>query len=171
MIRIRRNGNASGVLVKAVVRKAGEGWGRLGKVNEANFCSGFRSIRWYFFCKFNAVDLHHKKEKQEKEQKKSKNPFVYEQLSEMCPNLRSKDYKLYESNSPYTQRLKNIPEGSKVGGGAYFDGNNYYGRSYLYAPDAEDGNFIVHSNKDLIIGEYVKVKINNVSAYDVEGDL
>ena len=32
-------------------------------------------------------------------------------------------------------------------------------------------NFIVHSNKDLIIGEYVKVKINNVSAYDVEGDL
>ena len=52
-----------------------------------------------------------------------------------------------------------------------FDGNNYYGRSYLYAPDAEDGNFIVHSNKDLIIGEYVKVKINNVSAYDVEGDL
>ena len=67
-----------------------------------------------------------KKEKQEKEQKKSKNPFVYEQLSEMCPNLRSKDYKLYESNSPYTQYLKNIPEGSKVGGGAYFDGNNYY---------------------------------------------
>ena len=52
-----------------------------------------------------------------------------------------------------------------------FDGNNYYGRSYLYAPDAEDGNFIVHSNKDLFIGEYVKVKINNVSAYDVEGDL
>ena len=43
----------------------------------------------------------------------------------MCPNLRSKDYKLYESNSPYTQYLKNIPEGSKVGGGAYFDGNNY----------------------------------------------
>ena len=52
-----------------------------------------------------------------------------------------------------------------------FDGNNYYGRSYLFAPDAEDGNFIIHTNKNLIIGEYVKVKISNVSAYDVEGEL
>ena len=112
-----------------------------------------------------------KKEKQEKEQKKSKNPFVYEQLSEMCPNLRSKDYKLYESNSPYTQYLKNIPEGSKVGGGAYFDGNNYYGRSYLFAPDAEDGNFIIKSNRNLIIGEFINVKITKVTAYDVEGEL
>lgn len=52
-----------------------------------------------------------------------------------------------------------------------FDGNNYYGRSYLFAPDAEDGNFIIHTNKKLIIGEYVKVKITNVTAYDVEGDI
>ena len=52
-----------------------------------------------------------------------------------------------------------------------FDGNNYYGRSYLYAPDAEDGNFIIHSNKNLIIGEFVKVKITKVNAYDVEGEL
>ena len=52
-----------------------------------------------------------------------------------------------------------------------FDGNNYYGRSYLFAPDAEDGNFIIHTNKSLIIGEYVKVKISQVSAYDVEGEL
>lgn len=52
-----------------------------------------------------------------------------------------------------------------------FDGNNYYGRSYLYAPDAEDGNFIIHSKSNLIIGEFVKVKINKVNAYDVEGDL
>lgn len=52
-----------------------------------------------------------------------------------------------------------------------FDGNNYYGRSYLYAPDAEDGNFIIHSKKDLIIGEYIKVKIKKVTAYDVEGDV
>ena len=51
------------------------------------------------------------------------------------------------------------------------DGNNYYGRSYLYAPDAEDGNFIIHSNKNLIIGEFVKVKITKVNAYDVEGEL
>lgn len=50
-----------------------------------------------------------------------------------------------------------------------YDGNNYYGRSYLYAPDAEDGQFIIHSEKELCIGEYVKVKITNVSAYDVEG--
>ena len=52
-----------------------------------------------------------------------------------------------------------------------FDGNNYYGRSYLYAPDAEDGNFIIHSSSNLIIGEFVKVKIKNVTAYDVEGEL
>ena len=52
-----------------------------------------------------------------------------------------------------------------------FDGNNYYGRSYLYAPDAEDGNFIIHSTSNLIIGEFVKVKIQNVTAYDVEGEL
>lgn len=52
-----------------------------------------------------------------------------------------------------------------------YDGNNYYGRSYLYAPDAEDGQFIIHSKKDLIIGDYIKVKIKNVTAYDVEGEL
>lgn len=52
-----------------------------------------------------------------------------------------------------------------------FDGNNYYGRSYLYAPDAEDGQFIIHSDKSLIIGEYVKVKIIDVTAYDVIGEV
>lgn len=52
-----------------------------------------------------------------------------------------------------------------------FDGNNYYGRSYLYAPDAEDGYFIIKSQKNLIIGEYVKVKISAVTAYDVLGEL
>ena len=52
-----------------------------------------------------------------------------------------------------------------------FDGNNYYGRSYLFAPDADDGQFIVHSKKELIIGEYVKVKIKKVNAYDVEGEI
>ena len=49
--------------------------------------------------------------------------------------------------------------------------HNYYGRSYLYAPDAQDGNFIVKSNKSLIIGEFVKVKISSVDAYDVKGEL
>ena len=52
-----------------------------------------------------------------------------------------------------------------------FDGNNYYGRSYLYAPDAEDGYFIIKSKKNLIIGEYVKVKITSVTAYDVIGEI
>ena len=52
-----------------------------------------------------------------------------------------------------------------------FDGNNYYGRSYLFAPDAEDGNFIIKSSKNLIIGEFVSVKITKVTAYDVEGEL
>ena len=47
-----------------------------------------------------------------------------------------------------------------------FDGNNYYGRSYLYAPDAEDGYFIIKSQKNLIIGEYVKVKIINSDAFE-----
>ena len=67
-----------------------------------------------------------RKEKLEKEENKTKNPFMYEQLRDMCPNLRSKDYKLYETHNPYTQFLKNIPEGSTIGGGAYFDGNYYY---------------------------------------------
>ena len=52
-----------------------------------------------------------------------------------------------------------------------FDGNTYYGRSYLYAPDAEDGSFIIHTHKKLVIGEYIKVKISKVNAYDVEGEL
>lgn len=52
-----------------------------------------------------------------------------------------------------------------------FDGNNYYGRSYLFAPDAEDGNFIIKSNRNLIIGEFINVKITKVTAYDVEGEL
>ena len=52
-----------------------------------------------------------------------------------------------------------------------FDGNNYYGRSYLYAPDAEDGYFIVASKKNLIIGEFVDVKISSITAYDVKGEL
>ena len=52
-----------------------------------------------------------------------------------------------------------------------FDGNNYYGRSYLYAPDAEDGYFIVTSKKNLIIGEFVDVKISSITAYDVKGEL
>ena len=52
-----------------------------------------------------------------------------------------------------------------------FDGNNYYGRSYLYAPDAEDGYFIIKSKKNLVIGEYVKVKITSVTAYDVIGEI
>ena len=43
-------------------RRAGggqEGPGRPGRtkrVNGSNFCSGFRSIRWHFFCKINEVD-------------------------------------------------------------------------------------------------------------------
>lgn len=52
-----------------------------------------------------------------------------------------------------------------------FDGNNYYGRSYLYAPDAEDGYFIITSKKNLIIGEFVDVKISSITAYDVKGEL
>ena len=52
-----------------------------------------------------------------------------------------------------------------------FDGNNYYGRSYLYAPDAEDGYFIITSKKNLVIGEFVDVKISSITAYDVKGEL
>lgn len=52
-----------------------------------------------------------------------------------------------------------------------FDGNNYYGRSYLYAPDAEDGYFIISSKKNLVIGEFVDVKISSITAYDVKGEL
>ncbi len=50
-----------------------------------------------------------------------------------------------------------------------YDGNNYYGRSYLYAPDDIDGHVIVKSNKKLCIGDYVLVKIEKAYAYDIEG--
>ncbi len=51
-----------------------------------------------------------------------------------------------------------------------YDGNNYYGRSYVYAPDDVDGFVIVKSEKKLFIGDYVKVKITKAYAYDIEGE-
>ncbi len=51
-----------------------------------------------------------------------------------------------------------------------YDGNNYYGRSYLYAPDDVDGHVIVKSKKKLFIGDYIPVKITKAYAYDIEGE-
>ena len=52
--------------------------------------------------------------------------FVYEQLREMCPYLHTKDYTLYEVKGSENKFLRNIPQGSNTGGGAYYDGNVYY---------------------------------------------
>lgn len=52
-----------------------------------------------------------------------------------------------------------------------FDGEFYYGRSYLYAPDAEDGNIIIVSDKELILGEFYNVKIIGALDYDVIGEV
>lgn len=52
-----------------------------------------------------------------------------------------------------------------------FDGNNYYGRSYLYAPDTIDGFVIIKTKEKLTIGEIIKVKISKAYAYDIEGEI
>ena len=52
-----------------------------------------------------------------------------------------------------------------------FDGNNYYGRSYLYAPDTIDGFVIIKSKQPLTIGTIIKVKIIKAYAYDIEGEV
>ena len=51
-----------------------------------------------------------------------------------------------------------------------YDGNNYYGRSYVYAPDDVDGKVIIKSKKKLFIGDEVLVKITKAYAYDIEGE-
>ena len=52
-----------------------------------------------------------------------------------------------------------------------FDGKNYIGRSYIFAPDAEDGYFYIKSNKELIIGNIYKVKITKAKPYDLIGEI
>jgi len=50
-----------------------------------------------------------------------------------------------------------------------FDGKYYYGRSYLYAPDADDGTFKIPYTKELIIGEFYNIIITRATSYDVIG--
>ncbi len=50
------------------------------------------------------------------------------------------------------------------------DGDNYLFRSYWNAPDDVDGKIYVSSEKELHIGDKVKVKINNAFVYDLMGE-
>ena len=52
-----------------------------------------------------------------------------------------------------------------------FDGKYYIGRSYIYAPDAEDGYIYVKSTKGLVIGNFYDVKIVDAKHYDLVGEV
>lgn len=52
-----------------------------------------------------------------------------------------------------------------------FDGKNYYGRNYVFAPDAEDGQVIIKSKKPLIIGQFYFVEITGCTNYDLIGKI
>lgn len=49
-----------------------------------------------------------------------------------------------------------------------FNGESYYGRTYEMAPEI-DGEIIFQSNKNLNLGEFVKVEITEALEYDLIG--
>ena len=65
------------------------------------------------------------------------------------------------------QHVGEIMEGLVVGQ----EKGQYLLRSYWNAPDDVDGKIYFSSNKDLKEGEKVKVKINSVFVYDLQGEL
>lgn len=52
-----------------------------------------------------------------------------------------------------------------------YDKLAYVGRNYMYAPDDVDGCIYIYSPYELNIGQIVKVKIINATAYDLEATL
>ena len=47
--------------------------------------------------------------------------------------------------------------------------NYYIGRSYMSAPDGVDGIIYIRSDKQLKIGDFVKVEISDYKNYDLIG--
>ncbi len=90
------------------------------------------------------------------------------QVNKNLAEKRKKEIMQIQHEISYNNNLKRINQTHLVLI-ENFDGNNYYGRSYLYAPDDIDGHVIVKSAKKLFIGEYVLVKITKAYAYDIEG--
>jgi len=65
--------------------------------------------------------------------------------------------------------LGEVMEGIVIDG--RLDKHEYELRSYWNAPDDIDGKIIFHSDKDLSLGEIVKVKITSVFVYDLYGEI
>ena len=51
------------------------------------------------------------------------------------------------------------------------DHDNYLLRSYWNAPDDVDGKIYVNTDKNLHLGDKIKVKITNAFVYDLMGDM
>ena len=50
-----------------------------------------------------------------------------------------------------------------------FDGEHYVGRSYLDSPEIDSG-IVIHSDQELAIGEFCRVKIIDYNGYDLVGE-
>lgn len=51
----------------------------------------------------------------------------------------------------------------------YKDGDNYIGRSYLDSPEIDSG-IIIHSDKEIVVGSFINVKITDYNGYDLIGE-
>ena len=91
-------------------------------------------------------------------------------ISKKIANQRKKEIMEIQQNISYLNNTKRINQIHDVII-EDFDGNNYYGRSYLYAPDTIDGFVIIKSKQPLTIGTIIKVKIIKAYAYDIEGEV
>ena len=89
---------------------------------------------------------------------------------EECEKVKRKDKVMKaQQKISYQQNKKHIGEimeGLVVG----MDNDSYLLRSYWNAPDDVDGKIYFSSEKELHIGDKVKVKINNAFVYDLMGE-
>ena len=89
---------------------------------------------------------------------------------EECEKVKRKDKVMKaQQKISYQQNKKHvgeIMEGLVVG----MDNDSYLLRSYWNAPDDVDGKIYFSSEKELHIGDKVKVKINNAFVYDLMGE-
>ena len=89
---------------------------------------------------------------------------------EECEKVKRKDKVMKaQQKISYQQNKKHvgeIMEGLVVG----MDNDSYLLRSYWNAPDDVDGKIYFSSDKELHIGDKVKVKINNAFVYDLMGE-
>lgn len=96
--------------------------------------------------------------------------FMEPKISKRVANARKKEIMEIQQKISLEKNKKRINQTQLVLIEDY-DGNNYYGRSYVYAPDDVDGHVIIKSKRKLFIGDYISVKITKAYAYDIEGEV